>query len=230
MSFGDFRYAVAPDQGLGQALLMVHIVEAETSLDAETPMIRRAVASFDVVDLIVLDIEGEQTADAAVGTGGGHLLVGTHEAGILGRHERARRAGLHAFPAGDAGAHAHRIIEVEDDLRVQAAESIADHIIDLFFAASPYAARALDTSVEIHRDGGVRQIGVGLLPAGETGPPEPQPFHPVIELGARRIGRSALARHVREQQLQDQFLRMPRPLARARDLHAVRGSSATGGC
>ena len=172
------RYTVAPDQGFREPLLMVHVVETETSLDAETPVIRRAVASFDVVDLIVLDIEGEQAADAAVGTGGGHLLIGTHEAGILGRHERARRAGLHAFPAGDAGAHAHRIIEVEDDLRMRAAEGVADHIVDLFFAAGPYAAVALDAGVEIHRDGGVRQIGAGVAGGRGNGAARAPTFPP----------------------------------------------------
>ena len=68
-SLGVFGTPARRIKRFAQPLRMMDVIETETSLDAETPMIRRAVATFDVVDLIVLDIEGQQAADAAIGAG-----------------------------------------------------------------------------------------------------------------------------------------------------------------
>ena len=68
----------------------------------------RAVAAFGIDDLLVLDLIGDLTADAAERAQRVHLLVGIGDAGLVlvqhhRRHQGAGRAGLHAFAAGDAG-------------------------------------------------------------------------------------------------------------------------------
>jgi hypothetical protein len=67
------------------------------------------------------------------------------------RHQRAGRAGLHALAAGDARAVAHRVVEVEHDLLVMAADGHADHVVDLDLAAGADAEIAVDAGVEVHR-------------------------------------------------------------------------------
>ena len=105
----DFRHALLADHRLQDALRIVHVIEAEAALHAEPVLVRRTVLAVDVEQLVVLDIVGELAADAAIGANRIHLLVGIFGADIVGvdergRHQRAGRAGLHAFAAGDAGA------------------------------------------------------------------------------------------------------------------------------
>src|SRR5437879_4520160 len=100
---------------------MDDIVEAETALYAEPVLIRRSVAAVDRNDLVILDLVGELAADTAIGADAVDFAVGCVGVDALGidlarGHQRAGRAGLDAFAAGDAGAVAHRVIEVEDDL------------------------------------------------------------------------------------------------------------------
>src|SRR3546814_19262701 len=68
-----------------------------------------------------------------------------------GRHQRAGRAGLYAFAAGDAGRAAHRVVEVEDDLLAEAAAGHAADVVDLDLAAGAAAAIALTAGVEVAR-------------------------------------------------------------------------------
>src|SRR4029078_6043121 len=96
-----------------------------------------------------------------------HLLIHDLEPGLARRHERARGAGLHALAAGDAGRSAHRVVLVEHDLRVLAAERVADDVVHLLFAAGTQAARALDAGIQVHRDGGVGNVRLGLFPGLE---------------------------------------------------------------
>jgi hypothetical protein len=46
-----------------------------------------------------------------------------------------------------------------------AAQRVADHVVDLLFAAGAHAAVALDAGVQVHGHGGVAQVGRGLLAA-----------------------------------------------------------------
>ncbi len=54
-----------PHQRFCQAMRMMDVVEAEAALDAEPVVIGRAVAAFRVDHLLVLDLIGDLTADAA---------------------------------------------------------------------------------------------------------------------------------------------------------------------
>ena len=82
----------APDQRLGQAMRVVRVVEAVAALDAQPLVVGRAVAAFDVEDLVVLDVVGELAADAAVRAHRVDLLVG--------HRERRRRAPASARRSG----------------------------------------------------------------------------------------------------------------------------------
>ena len=155
---GRLGHALAADQRLRQAVRVRDVVEAEAALHAQPLVIRRAVAALDADDLVVVHVIGELAADAAVRA---HRMrpCGRSARGTLPSPARARRwARLHAFAAGDARRRAHRVVEVEHDLRVAAAERVADDVVDLLLAARAHAARALDAGVEVHRHRRVRHV------------------------------------------------------------------------
>ena len=71
----------------------------------------------------------------------------------MGGCQGAGWAGLHTFAAADAGARTHGVIEIENNLRLRTAQGIADHIVDLYFAAGSHATCALNTSLEVDGHG-----------------------------------------------------------------------------
>ncbi len=204
---GGFRDAVLADQRLRQALRIADIVEAEAALHAQPVLVGRAVAAGDVKQLVVLDLVGELAADAAIGADAVHLAVGEFGAHVLvvdqrRRHQRAGRAGLHAFAAGDAGRVAHRVVEVEHDLLAVAAAGHADDVVDLHFAAGAHAEIALDAGVEIDRHGRMAAVGRGRVRACRSGwwrrpCGRPRPRISIADRArrlARRAGRKSAAR------------------------------------
>src|SRR5690625_700240 len=149
-----------PDHRLRQPMRVRDIVKAETALDAEAVLVRRAVDAVHPGDmllplLISADLVADLAADTAIGTDRGDLAVhGSRITPLLlvedrGFHHGAGRAGLHAFAAADTGAESHRVIKVEDDLRIMAALRHADDVIHLHFAAGAYAEIAMNTGVEV---------------------------------------------------------------------------------
>ena len=222
-----------PHQRLGQAMRVVDVVEAEAALDAEPVVIGRAVAAFGIDHLLVLDLVGHLAADAAERAERVDLPVGVGDAGLLvvehhGRHQRAGRAGLHAFAAGDAGGLAHRIVEVEHDLRAMAAIGHADDVVDLDLAAGAHAEAALDAGVEI--DAHRRMAGVGrpALGGGKAALGDARGLGPVPELRIR-IVRGLARRLVGDQQLHHHLLRGHRARGFGLHLHADRRRALAGG-
>src|SRR5207302_6939714 len=137
---------------------------AEAALDAEPVVVGRPVLALDRDDPVVLHLEDQLAADAAIGADALDLAVGGVGVSAVvvdeaRRHQRARRTGLHAFAAGDAGRIPHRVVEIEDDLFVVAAPGHADHVVDLDLAARPNAQIALDAGVELHRHRRVAAVG-----------------------------------------------------------------------
>src|SRR6185437_13601273 len=116
----SLRETLLANQRSGQALRVMHVVVAIATLDAQALMVRRAVAAFDSYDLVVLDVIVELAADAAVRTDRWDDLVGDDQIGVVRRRQRPRGAGLHAFAAGDASRHSHRVAKIEHDRRVGA--------------------------------------------------------------------------------------------------------------
>src|SRR4051794_1479441 len=100
---------------------MVDVVEAEAPLDAEPVLVGGAVAALDGDDTLILDLIRQLAADTAVRADAVDLAVGRVgvDAALIDEallHQCAGRAGLHALAAGYAGAFAHRVVKVEDDL------------------------------------------------------------------------------------------------------------------
>ena len=143
-----------------------HVVEAETPLDAQPLVVGGAVAALHRDDLVVLDLVADLAADAAVGADARHLVERetavdpglVHERRL---HQRPGRTRLHALPAGHAGARTHRVVEVEDDLRADAAVGHADDVVDLHLAARPHAEVAVDAGVEVDPHRGMAGVGRG---------------------------------------------------------------------
>src|SRR6185312_4867480 len=165
------------------------------ALDAEAVLVRRAVAAGDGNELVVLDLVGELAADAAIRAHRVHLAVGELVAHLVvveqcRRHQRAGRAGLHAFAAGDAGRLSHRIVEIEHDLLGVAAAGHADDIVDLHFAAGADAEIALDAGVEIDAHRRVRGVELGhdlALALGEATVGHALALGGLPELGVRIV-------------------------------------------
>ena len=224
-----FRHPFAPDQRLGEAFRMVDVIEAEAPLHAESALVRRTLAALHAQDAVLLDVVGEQAPHPAVRTGGLDLLVRNLQPHVFRRHQRPRRAGLHALPAGHAGAGSHLVVEVKDDGGVVAAIRVADHVVDLHLAAGPHAACALDAGVELHSHRRVRHVLLRLVPPLKPGLRDSELFRPNVQFGALCVGRFSLLRHVREQQFHHHLLRVPGSFALAAHLHALRGVAAAGG-
>ncbi len=207
MKSGDFGTSARRIKGSRQSLRMVDVVEAEAALHAQPLVIGRAVAALDADDRFVLDVIGDLAADAAVRADRRHGPVRNDEIGVVRRRERACRARLHAFAAGDARRGAHRVVEVEHDLRVRAAKRVADDVVDLLLAAGAHAARALDARVEVDRHRRMREVGRGLRTRREARLPDAELALPLGEL---RVGLVDARRDVGGEQLDDQLLREQR--------------------
>ena len=172
---GGLADAVLAHHRLRQALRIADVVEAEAALDAEPVLVGRPIAALDVQQLVVLDLVGELAADAAIGADAVNRAVGkVRRRAYIGlihqrrRHQRASRAGLHAFAAGDAGRGTHRVVEVEHDLLAMATAGHADDVVDLHLAAGADAEIAVDAGIEIDRHRGVAAVGRRACAAREA--------------------------------------------------------------
>jgi hypothetical protein len=203
---------------------MAHVIEAEAPLHAQALVVRGAVAAVHAHDGVVLDVIGELAADAAVRADGVDLLVRDDLVRMLRGREGARRARLHAFAARNTGGFAHRVVEVEDDLGVAAAEGVADDVVHLLLAAGAHAARALDAGIQVHRHRRVREVAHRLLARGEARAGHAQLARPLEQLV--RAGLQVLHRHVGHEELDHHLLGMDRALRVRRDFHALRGLAA----
>src|SRR5439155_571296 len=212
-----FRDAWLPDQRFRQPVPVLHVVEAVAPLDAETAGIRWSIQALHEQNPVVRNVVGEQAPDTAVGTDRVDRFFRYHVGHVARRHERAGRAGLDALAAGDAGGIAHRIVEVEDDLRVVAAERVSDHVVHLHFAAGADAALALDAGIQVHGHRGVREILDRLRTRTEPGLADAQLLRPAIQFRVPRVGRLG---NISQQQLERHLLAGEGAGAVGRDLHA----------
>src|SRR5207249_192748 len=125
----------------------------------------------------------------------------------------------------DTGRLAHRIVEIEHDLRMPAAEREADDIVDLLLAAGAHAARALDAGVEIDGHRRVRDISGGLRARGEARRDDAEKALPLCELRVELV--DALG-DVGHEHLDHDLLRVHGTLRYARHLHPRGGCAAAG--
>jgi hypothetical protein len=133
------------------------VVPAVAALDAEPPVAAGAVAALgedDGVSLLVHAI-GERAADAAIGAhgvDGRELAARTQRFRHGAVHQRAGRTRRRALAAGDAGARAHRRIQVEGDARGVALAAAAHYLVALHIVAGANAAVAEDAGLVIDGD------------------------------------------------------------------------------
>ncbi len=218
--------AVLADQGLGQPVGVMDVVEAEAALDAQPVVVGRPVLARDRDDVVVLDLVDQLAADAAIGADALDLAVGSVGVDAVlvdqaRRHQGAGRTGLDAFAAGDAGRMAHRIVEVEHDLLVPAAPCHADDVVDLHFAAGADAQIALDAGVELHRHRRMAAVGGGRRARREAAALDRERVGPLPErrVGVVRLGALGL---VADQEFEHQLARGLGALAGAFHLHSRR--------
>ena len=147
---------------------MGDIVKAVAAFHTQPAVIGRTVTPGDVQNRIVFDVIGEQTAHSAIGTDGIHRFVRLNQSYLFGWHERPGGTGLDTFTAADAGATAHGVVHIKDDLGLAAAQGVADDIVHLLFTTGTLTASALNTGVEIHGNGRVRPVRFRLLPRREA--------------------------------------------------------------
>src|SRR6266850_5805785 len=195
---------------------MMGVVEAVASLHAKAVVVRRAILAGDELDLLLGDVIGEQAADAAEWADAVDFFLYWFQTHLARGHQRAGRAGLHAFAAGNAGRLAHRVVEVEHRHRAVAAVGVADDVVHLHLAAGAHAARALDAGVEVDRDRRMRDVGLGLFSRGKARLAYAEALGPAQHLVRERV---LLFRHVGEQQLEHHLLRRERTRRVGRHLH-----------
>src|SRR5699024_12001868 len=119
--------------------------------------------------------------------------------------DRPGGAGLHALAAGDAGAGAHGVVEVEDDLGSGATIGHADDVVDLYLAAGANAQAAVDAGIEIDGHRRVADVFRGRLVRRKTARCNPELFRPAPELRVRIVTRLT-GRLVGHQQLENHLL------------------------
>src|SRR5438045_8667233 len=215
---------VLADQGLGEAIGVVHIIEAKAALDAEAVVVGGPVLPLDRNDVVVLDLEGQLAADPAIRADALDLAVGlvAKDAVLVDkarRHQGARRAGLHAFAASDTGRAAHRFVEIEHDLLAVTAPGHADDVIDLHLAAGAHAQIAVDAGVELHRHRWMAAVGRWRQAARETARANLDRIGPLPEPRLRVMCRGALGL-VADPQFEHELARRLGALARGMHLHA----------
>ena len=135
-----------------QALRMVYVIEAEASLDAKALRVGRTITTLDMRDALVAYMEAQLAADAAIRADRIDAAIRRGERRIARRHQCAGWASLHTFAAGHATGYAKRIILIEHDARMLAAQRHANHIVALLVTTGTQASGALDAGVELHRD------------------------------------------------------------------------------
>ena len=153
-----FADAVLADQRYGQAMGVVHIVQAETPLDAEPLFVGWSITAIDLDYPVIFQMVGDLAANAAERTDAvdGAVRGADADTGFVdhgGRQQCAGGAGLHTFATGHAGRLSHRVIEIENDFGFCSPGSHSDDIVALDLAAGADAQIAMDAGVKIDGHG-----------------------------------------------------------------------------
>ena len=135
---------------------MGRIAPGEAALHAGMALVRLAVlVGHHADDAVTLHLRLERAADAAIGAGRHHRMLGLAMLDDLVLHQRRCRAGLHAGAAGDAF-RTQEIGRPRRDARVEAAARNRQREGALHLLAGPHAAIADDAFRRV-----VGEIGVG---------------------------------------------------------------------
>src|SRR4051795_4519968 len=164
---------LAPDQRRREALGGRGVVPAVAALHAQAALVAGLLAAIGERDrlALVVDVEGQRAADAAVRAHRVDLAQlrarpDRHVADRLVR-DRAGRARRDALAARHARGLAHRVVEVERDARRVALARAADDVVALDVVARADAAVAEDAGVVVDRDHRVREVLAAPVTAGQ---------------------------------------------------------------
>src|SRR5262245_20282523 len=221
-----FGCIVAANQGFGETMRMMHVIEAEAAFHAEPIAVRGTIAAVDMQDFVVLDLVGDLATDAAIWADALDLAImpaRKHSGGGIDqgrRHQRAGRASLDALPAGDASRAAHRVVHVEHDLLRVTAPGHADRVVDLHLTAGAHTEIAVDAGIQLHRHRGMAAVGAGTRPLWEPALGHADPLGPAPETGIRIVCGFPL-RLIGHQKFEHHFTGSLGALARGLHLHAA---------
>src|SRR6185312_4265606 len=163
------------DQRHRQALRRRGVVPAVPALDAEPALRSGLLPSVGVGDRAAFPVHvvGQRAAHAAVRADGVHRVeFGARPDGdVVDRlvRQRAGRAGGHAFAARYAGRGAHRVAQVERDVRGVTLSAAPDHVVALNVIARPGAPVTEDAGVMVDRDDRAGQIDAAAGAARQGG-------------------------------------------------------------
>ena len=179
----------AANQRFGETLGVVGVIKTVSAFDAQAFVVGRAIAALDKKNFVVFDVVGQLTTDTAIRANRLDLLVWQRECRVARRHECSGRACLNALATGHAGAGTHGVIHVKHNLGLVAAKRETNHIVDLLVATGAQTARALDTGIQIHGDGGVAQVRRRLRAGRKSRLAKAQLGRPLINLVVACVGR-----------------------------------------
>src|SRR5262245_29759162 len=131
---GEARILFAAQRRIPTAAPTARVLPAEAALDAEVALRDSGVERRGHLDdRVVLHVQGERAADAAVGADRGRLrlaalvpLAGAAQVELRLENERAGRAHADAVAAEDAGGIRQRHVELGRDSRLEAASGDRD--------------------------------------------------------------------------------------------------------
>ena len=95
---------------------MLNVIKPKTTFDTQTIVIGRPIAPFHTHYFVVFDVVGEQTPHTAKGANGIHFLIDHLRSYLRLGHEGTRRTSLHTFATSYAGAAAHVVLQIENNL------------------------------------------------------------------------------------------------------------------
>ena len=226
---------LAADHGPGDAVLVGRIAIGKAALDAGMAAVGLAIAArHHAHDFLALDLGIEGTADAAVGAGRLHDLLGLADLQQRLLGERTGRAGLDTGAAGDAlGVH-EPLVLAGNNLGGKAAAIDRQREGALHLAAGPHATRADDAGRRIEIkvrvalvDRRVQVVGAILAITGRR---DAQVFGRLVQFAAV-AGRTFLAAlgMVGEIQLHDALAQFRELVALGAHGHALGRQRGAGG-
>ena len=146
---------LATDQRCFQPVRVQRVVPAVAALDAQPPLVDRTLASLEFDDRVLVGPGCHRAADAAVGTDGfdpRHLVTTDDRQRQCLPDECPGRAGCSTLAARDAGALAHRLVEIEGDPCRGPLAGSPDHLVGLDVVAGSDAAVAEDAGLVVDGD------------------------------------------------------------------------------
>ena len=225
---------LAPHEWRLQARGIVDVIDAVAPLDAQTAVIGGAVTPGHEVNTLCAaltrpDVPSQLAAHTAIGADGIDLAGDLGQAGAPRGHQGASRADLNAFSAGNATRATERRVGVEGDANVGTAQGQSDDVVSLHVTAGTQATRALNAGVEVHGDGGVRRIGLGVVRVAQRQPtPRDIESHcPPAQLGLMGVAVGGAAR-IAHEQLEHHLAGRQGTRAVGKNLHARRSGAAAG--